>query len=158
MQIPVYSSGRQGFSLIEMMLTLVIMTFGLLAIGQLLYVAAGSSSLARSKGTAAIAAQNHLESLRLLYGHNPLAPDLAPGSHGPRQSMVTNPMDGTVLNCYDVNWIVDSVPDPRPGKVPNAVRVRATLSPVQIGGTPNVRPGLNKVLNVTTIFSPKMRG
>jgi prepilin-type N-terminal cleavage/methylation domain-containing protein len=158
MQIPVCSPGRQGFSLIEMMLALVIMTFGLLTAGQLLYVAAGSSSLARSKGTAALAAQSLLESLNVLYGKNPLAAELAPGNHGPRQSVVANPVDGTVLNRYDVTWVVDNVSDPRPGKVPKALRVRATVTPVQTGGAENIRPGFNKALNVATVFSSKTRG
>ena len=154
MQIPVCSDGRQGFSLIEMMLALIILTLGLLTVGQLLYVAASSSSLARSKGTAAVAAQGVLESLASLYSQNPLAADLALGAHGPRQTVVVNPMDGTVLNRYDVNWIVENVSDPRPGKALNARRVLATVTPVHIGGAKNIRPGLNKILNVATIFSP----
>jgi prepilin-type N-terminal cleavage/methylation domain-containing protein len=158
MQISVCSAGREGFSLIEMMLALIILTFGLLTAGPLLYVAASSSSLARSKGTAAVAAQSLLESLASLYSQNPLAADLALGTHGPRQTVVINPMDGTVLNRYDVNWIVENVSDPRPGKELNARRVQATVTPVQISGAENVRPGFNKVLNIVTIFSPKTRG
>ena len=67
-------------------------------------------------------------------------------------------MDGTVLNRYDVTWKVENVSDPRPGKVLNARRVRATVTPVQIGGAENIRPGFNKVLNIVTIFSQKTRG
>jgi prepilin-type N-terminal cleavage/methylation domain-containing protein len=158
MRIPVCYAGRQGFSLIEMMLALIILTFGLLATGQLLYVAASSNSLARSKGTAALAAQSVLESLDALYRQNPLAADLVPGSHGPRQTIVSNPVEGTVLNRYEVRWTVENVPDPRPLKMLNARRVRATVTPVQSDGTANVRPGMNKILNITTIFSPKTRG
>lgn len=158
MQIPVCSAERQGFSLIEMMLALIILTFGLLTAGQLLYVAASSCSLARSKGTATVAAQTVLESLASLYDHNPLAADLALGAHGPRQTVVVNPIDGTVLNRYDVNWKVENVSDPRPGKALDARRVQATVTPVQIGGTENIRPGFNKALNIVTLFSPKTRG
>jgi prepilin-type N-terminal cleavage/methylation domain-containing protein len=151
--------GREaGFSLIEIMIALIILTFGLLTAGQLLYIAASSSLLARSKGTAALAAQSVLESLDALYDQNPSAPEITPGSHGPRQSVVTNPIDGTVLNRYAVDWVVENVADPRPGKVLNARRVRATVTPVQAGGAGNIRPGLNKILNITTIFSPKKRG
>ncbi|HTY63011.1 MAG TPA: prepilin-type N-terminal cleavage/methylation domain-containing protein [Acidobacteriota bacterium] len=158
MRIPVYSDGRQGFSLVEMMLALFILTFGLLATGQLLYVTASSSSLARSKGTAALAAQSVLESLDASYRQDPLTADLVPGNHGPRRSLVTNPMDGTVLNSYDVNWAVDIVPDPRPGKVLNARLVRATVTPVQIGGAQNARHGFNKIVSVTTILGSRVRG
>jgi prepilin-type N-terminal cleavage/methylation domain-containing protein len=158
MRISVCAAGRQGFSLIEMMLALIILTFGLLAAGQLLYVAAGSSSLARSKGTAALAAQSVLESLGALYGQNPLAADFVPGGHGPWQTKVTNPVDGTVLNRYEVRWTVENVSDPRPGTMLNARRVRVTVTPVQLDGTANVRTGMNKILNITTIYSPKTRG
>lgn len=158
MRIPVCAAGRQGFSLIEMMLALIILMFGLLATGQLLYVAAGSGSLARSKGTAALAAQSLLESLSALYGRDPSAVDLVPGSHGPRQTVVTNPADGTVMNRYEVRWTVENVSDPRPGKVLNARSVRATVTPVQRDGTANVQPGMNKILHIATVISPKTRG
>jgi prepilin-type N-terminal cleavage/methylation domain-containing protein len=157
MRIPVCAAGRQGFSLIEMMLALIILTFGLLAAGQLLFVAASSDSLARSKGTAAIAAQSVLESLDALYGQNPVATDLVPGEHGPWSTSVTNPVDGAALNRYEVRWMVENVSDPRPGKMLNARRVRVTVTPVQLGGTANVRAGMNKILNITTIFSQKTR-
>ena len=151
-------AGKQGFSLIEMMLALLVMTFGFLAAGQLLYVAAGSTSLARSKGTAVLAAQGVLESLGSTYSRNPLDAELAPGNHGPRRWIVSHPQDGAVLNRYDVSWVVENVSDPRPRKAVGALRVRATVSPVHSGGAPNIRPGLNKILNVITVFSAKTRG
>lgn len=151
-------AGKQGFSLIEMMLALLVMTFGFLAAGQLLYVAAGSTSLARSKGTAVLAAQGVLESLGLTYSRNPLDAELTPGNHGPRRCIVSHPQDGAVLNRYDVSWVVENVSDPRPGKAVSALRVRATVTPVQSEGTANARPGLNKILNVVTVFSAKTRG
>ncbi len=94
MQIPVCSAGRQGFTLIEMMLALIILTFGLLTAGQLLYVAASSSSLARSKGTAAIAAQSLLESLASLYSQNPLAADLPSAPMAPGKPLWSIPRMG----------------------------------------------------------------
>ena len=72
----------EGFSLIEIMIALVILTFGLLATAQLIYISVGSGSLARSKQTASIAAQQRMEYLSDLYRLNPDAEDLAPGSHG----------------------------------------------------------------------------
>jgi prepilin-type N-terminal cleavage/methylation domain-containing protein len=157
MQIHVCPTGRQGFSLVEMMIALVILTFGLLSAGQLLCVAAGTSSLARSKGTAALAARNVLESLSCLYEQNPLAADLSLGFHSPRQTVFTNPGDATVLNRYNVNWVVESVPDPRAGKTLNARRVRAIAIPIAIDGNDNVRTAMNKALSIVTIFSPRMR-
>jgi prepilin-type N-terminal cleavage/methylation domain-containing protein len=146
----------QGFSLIELMIALVILTFGLLAVGQLLYVAASSGSLARSKSAAAIAAQSTLESLTSLYHRNPLAADLMIGNHGPIQTQAINPIDGTILNRFNVDWIVSDVSDPRPGKKVDARLVRVMITPIRLDGVINSRPSLNKILNVTTIFSPRM--
>ena len=49
-----------GFSLIEVMVALGILAFGLLATSSLMYTAVRSGSLARSQSTAGIAAQNKL--------------------------------------------------------------------------------------------------
>jgi type II secretory pathway pseudopilin PulG len=146
-----------GFTLIETMLSLVILTFGLLATGQMLYVTGASKSLERSKGTAAIAAQSVLESLGALYQQNPLAAELSLGNHGPKRIEVTNPINGKVLNTYSATWSVEQLPDPRPGKSPNARLVRTTIAPVRTGGEENSRQGFNKVLCISTIFSPISR-
>jgi len=147
----------RGFSLIEMMISLVILTFGLLTAGRMLFTAVSSSSLARSKGIASVAAQDRLESLASLYRHNPLAEDLVLGSHGPDQLEVADPANKSVLNRYAVTWDVSSVPDPRPGIVLNSRLVRVTVTPVLPGGASNSKPGMNKILNVGTILSPETR-
>jgi type II secretory pathway pseudopilin PulG len=141
--------------LIEMMIALSVIAVGLLAAGQLLYVASGSNSLARSKATAALAGQSVLESLGARYRQDPSDADLSLGTHGPRNIEVANPADGTILNRYHVNWVVENVPDPRPGKVINARRVMAIVTPVLKDGTENSQRGLNKILSVTTVFSQK---
>ena len=156
MREAVCSYKAHGFSLIEMMVALAILAFGFLAMGPLLYLAAGSGSLARSKEAAAIAAQNKLESLADLYRRNPLAGDLTPGSHGPQQIQMVNPMDGTTLNRFSLSWTVSAVADPRPGKTIHARQVRVKVTPIQPGGASNSRPALNKILNVTTIFSQRI--
>jgi len=147
----------RGFSLIEMMISLVILTFGLLAAGQMLYTAAFSSSLARSKGIASIAAQDRLESLASLYRQDPSAVDLKLGNHGPDQAEVVNPADKSILNRYAVTWDVSLVPDPRPGTALNARLVKVTVTPALPGGASNSKPAMNKVLNVSTILSPGAR-
>lgn len=150
--------GRQaGFTLIETLIAMTILTFGLLAAGQLLYVAAGSNSLSRSKSSGVTVAHDKLEFLADLYRQNPSHADLTLGAHGPEQVQVTNPNDGSVLNRYNVNWDVANVPDPRPGKVLNARQVRVTVTPIRTTGTTtNIKSNLNKVVNVTAIFSPKL--
>jgi prepilin-type N-terminal cleavage/methylation domain-containing protein len=157
MKLEACSMNMQGFSLIEMMIAISIIAFGLLAASQLLYIAAGSNSLARSKSTAGLAAHDTLESLGALYRQDPSAADLALGHHGPRSYEVVNPTRATVLNRYAVEWMVETVPDPRAGTTPNAKRVRTTVTPVTNDGTANSHPGLNKILNITTVFSQEMK-
>jgi len=146
----------RGFTLIEMMLALVVLTFGLLIAGQMLFVSASSGSLARSKGTAAIIAQHKLESLASLYQQDPSTADLAFGDHGPEQTEIKNPANGTTLNRNNISWSVSAVPDPR-GILPDSSLVTVTVTPALSGGGENSKPGLNKILNVTTIFSPRTR-
>ncbi len=146
----------RGFTLIEMMLALVVLTFGLLIAGQMLFVSASSGSLARSKGTAAILAQHKLESLAGLYQQDPSTADLALGNHGPEQTEIQNPANGTILNRNNITWSVSTVPDPR-GIIPVSKLVTVTVTPALPGGGENSKPALNKILNVTTIFSPRMR-
>jgi Tfp pilus assembly protein PilV len=146
-----------GFSFIELMIALAVLTFGLLAASQLFYVAASSGSLANAKGSAAIAAQNMLEYLSDLSMRNPSADDLALGSHGPLQTQMANPLDGTILNRYAVSWNVSRVSDPRPGKDIDARLVQVIVAPVHAAGSANSRPPFNKILAVSTILSPTMR-
>jgi len=75
------------------------------------------------------------------------------GMHGPRQTQVVNPVDESILNRYSITWNVSSVPDPRPGKLLDAKLVAMTITPTLPGGAANAKPGMNKVLNVSTVFS-----
>jgi len=145
-----------GFSLIEMMIALSTIAFGFLAASQLLYIASASSSLARAKSTAALSAQDTIEFLGAIYRQTPSAPELALGEHGPRIIEVKNPTNGVILNRYSVSWMVDSVYDPRPGKTLQARSIRTTVTPVTGDGRTNNRAGLNKTLNVSTVFSQEI--
>ena len=154
------SSGASqgGFTLVEMLISLLVLTFGLLAVGQLLYVAMSSASLARSKGAAALAAQDRLDFLADLFRQNPAAADLTNGDHGPVQAEVRNPSDAnTILNRFNVTWSVSTVADPRAGKVLSAKTVTVTARPITTGGAVNNRVRLNKVVSVTGIFSPRIQ-
>jgi Tfp pilus assembly protein PilV len=146
-----------GFSFIELMMALIVLTFGLLAAGQLFYVAASSGSLANAKGSATIAAQNRIEYLSDLYRRDASADDLAPGDHGPLQTQIKNPVNGAILNRYAISWNVSRVSDPRPGKDIDARLVRVIITPIQAEGGMNSRPPFNKILSINTIFSPTMR-
>jgi Tfp pilus assembly protein PilV len=148
-----------GFSFIELMMALAVLTFGLLAAGQLFYVAASSGSLANAKGSAAIAAQNTLEYLSDLYSRDSSADDLALGSHGPLQTQMKNPVNGAILNRYAISWKVSPVSDPRPGKDINARLIHVIITPIQTEGGMNSRPPFNKILNISTVLglSPTTR-
>ena len=150
-----FVTSAAGFTLIEMLIALVIMTVGLLSAGQLMYVAMGSASLARSKGAAATVASDKLEFLADVYRRNRLDSSLTNGDHGPETVQVTNPNTGTALNRFRVQWTVSTVPDPRAGKVLQAKLVRVTVTPIRGADTTNNRIGLNKVISISSIFGPR---
>jgi prepilin-type N-terminal cleavage/methylation domain-containing protein len=146
-----------GFTLVEMLIAMMVMTFGLLAAGQLMYVAMGSASLARSKGSAAIVAQDKLEFLADRFRQDPTLPDFTNGSHGPEQVQVTNPATGRVVNRFNVQWTVATVADPRPGVTLKAKQVCVTVTPIRSTSTTvNTQTSLNKIVNVTAIFSTRV--
>jgi prepilin-type N-terminal cleavage/methylation domain-containing protein len=147
----------RGFSLIELMIALTVLAIGLIATSQLFYIAAGSGSLASAKASAAVAAQNRLEYLADLYRQNSGADDLSLGSHGPQQTIVTNPINGAILHRYAISWDVSRVSDPRPGKNLDARFIQVRVTPIQANEAPNRRPSFNKIVNISTIFSPIMR-
>jgi prepilin-type N-terminal cleavage/methylation domain-containing protein len=147
-------SGQDGFTLIEMLVALFILTFGLLAAGQLIALAMNSSSLARSKGAAAVVAQDRLESLADLFRQNAAAADLVVGDHGPIQMQITNPVSARAVNRFNVTWNVSVVPDTR-GRVLNARLVRVTVTPIGAGVAANSKASQNKIVSVSGIFSPR---
>jgi len=146
----------QGFSLIEMLIATLILTYGLLAAGQLISATMASSSLSRSKETASIVAQAKTESLANLYRRNSNSQDLTPGSHGPEQVEIMNPQDGRILNRYDVSWNVAAVPDPRTGISLPARTITVTARPVDASGSPNRKVPLNKAISISTIVSSRL--
>ncbi len=145
-----------GFTLTEMLIALLVMTFGLLAAGKMMYSALGSTTLARSKGNAAIVAQNKLEYLADLFRQNSAAPDLTIGTHGPEQVQITNQASARTLNRFNVSWTVAAVPDPR-GAILKARLVTVRVTPIRTDSTAtNLQTSLNKVVNVSAIFSPRV--
>ncbi len=151
------SRSSAGFTLVEMLIALFVMTFGLLAAGKLMYSAMGSASLARSKGSAAIVAQDKLEFLADRFRQDPSAPELTDGAHGPEQVQVLNPGTGRVLNRYNVEWSITTVADPRPGVTLKAKRASVVVTPIQSTSTTvNRQASLNKVVTVTSIFSVRV--
>ena len=145
-----------GFTLIETLIAMLIMTFGLLAAGQMIYVAVGSASLARSKGSAAVVAQDKLEFLAARYSRDKSAADLTEGNHGPERVEILNPAVNNALNRFNVAWVVSTVSDPRAGKVIDARQVVVTVTPINAANAANLKAGFNKVVVVSAIFSPRI--
>lgn len=145
----------QGFTLVETLIAMVILSFGLLAVGQLIASAIGGTTLARSKGSASMVAQDKIDFLADAYRQNQDGADLTIGTHGPEQVEILNPSDSTAMNRYNVAWTVSDVADPRVGKVIKAKQVRVTVTPIGSGTTENIQTSLNKVISITAIFSPK---
>ena len=150
------AGAASGFTLIETLTAVCILTFGLLAAGQMIYVALASASLARSQESAAIVAQGKLGFLADLYGRDPKAGDLSIGSHGPEQVEVVNPAAHNVLNRYSVTWTVSTVSDPRPSRGLNARLVLVTVTPVDAATSAHFRASLNKIVTIPAILSPRI--
>jgi prepilin-type N-terminal cleavage/methylation domain-containing protein len=144
-----------GFSLIEMMVALFILSFGLMAAGQMIYVAVSSASLARTKGNISIVAQDRLELLADLYARNPGDADLTDGNHGPVRVQFVNPTTSVALNRFQITWTISTVTDPRPGKVLNAKKVEVTVQPIDNSDNIRFRAFSNKAAVVVGVFSPR---
>jgi Tfp pilus assembly protein PilV len=147
----------EGFSLVEALMAILVLSVGFMFVGQILVSSIGSTTLARSKNTAGLAATNKLEALALKYRANPGDADFTVGTHGPEQVEIANPNDSSKVNRYNVGWAVSSVSDPRVGVTLKAVQVTITVTPIGSGTTANNKLGQNKVINVTTIFGFNLR-
>jgi len=139
-----------------MLIATLILTYGLLVAGQVISGSLGSASLARSKYTASIIVQAKMESLASLFQRDPDSADLAPGSHGPEQAEIINPLDGKFLNRYAVSWTAAAVPDPRTGSALPARAITVTARPVDDTGAFNAKVALNKAISISTIISKRM--
>ena len=145
---------ERGFGLVETLMAVLVTAIALMFVCQMMFASLASASLARSKGSAIVAAQNELEYLADSYRQNPNGSDFTIGVHGPAQVEVINPSDNTKLNRFNVAWTVSAVSDPRSGRVLKAVQVTVKVTPIGSGTSTNSRIGQNKIINVTTIFSP----
>lgn len=145
----------QGFSLIESMIALLILTFGLLATGQVLFTAARLGHLARSKNSAVIAAQNTLEFLSDLYQRNSAAEELAPGSHGPIQNELMNPVNNNALNRYNISWSSELIPDSYPDRSVQGRILSVRVTPILSAGHETSASMLSKIVTVSVLISPE---
>jgi type II secretory pathway pseudopilin PulG len=144
--------GETGFGLVELMIASLILTCSLLAVGPLLSTTIRLTATARSKSTAAVAAQSTLEHLADLYRRNPSDAELAPGQHQEESLReVRNPLDSGVLDRYEITWVVGELPDPRPSTVAAVLPGRTVSVRVTPVG-PDDEPILGKSLTVNTML------
>jgi prepilin-type N-terminal cleavage/methylation domain-containing protein len=152
-KLPAPWGEADGFTLLETLIVLLILSFGLMAAGQLIYLAIGSASLAGAKGSAALVADSKLAFLVDLYRRDGNAVALCLGTHGPERIQVWNPKTHGVLNRFDITWIIEQVPDPRPGKTIPARRIRVEVVPIDASGNPHFVPLMNKIVTISSVIS-----
>jgi len=153
-ETPTNSKNAAGFSLVELMIAVFILAFGLLATAQLLTVTMKLDAMSRLKSASATAAQSKLDNLTDLYRRNPAAEELTIGAHQADGLMeILNPATQKVLNRYKITWVVDNIPDPRsgvdlPGRI---ISVRAT--PMLSESEENTHPFYNKAASFNAVIS-----
>jgi prepilin-type N-terminal cleavage/methylation domain-containing protein len=137
---------EKGFTLIESMIAMFILTISLLAVAQLMVVSLHKSEFAKYETKAVHLAQAKVEELRAMFGRQvdsgaPVA-DVAAGSHGPEEVRLPTPQGGLqgMLN-FLVTW---EVADLAGGQ--KAVEV--TVVPA------NRNPRQTQTISIATRFSP----
>lgn len=153
------SESCEGFTLVESLMAILILTLGLMAAGQMMVVSLSGPALARSKGSAVSVAQNQLDFLTNEYRQNANGPDLTVGSSYSTQVTVSDASTSNTLNRFNVAWTVSAVPDPRAGYVTQSKEITLTVTPLQsTGSSTNIKSGMNKVITVSTILSQRWGG
>jgi len=142
-----------GFSLVEVMVAVFILSFGLLAAAQVLTMALVLEAQARSKSAATLSAQNKLERLSDLYRRNPEEEELTIGTHQAEElTEIRNPLTQSVLNRYKITWLVSGLADPRPGMdiKGRVISVRATPMLTESAESPH--SFINKAITLNAVI------
>jgi len=145
-----------GFTLIEVMITMIIMTFGLLACGQMVAGAIKSATLARTKGNAAIVAQNQLERLADLYRRDRHDPSISIGTQGPVWVEIANPIHHRVLHRFRVEWIVTPVTGTN--IMAHTRNIRLSVIPIDESKNNLFKPGWNERITMSMVLSTRAQG
>ncbi|GAB4234032.1 MAG: hypothetical protein Kow00109_06960 [Acidobacteriota bacterium] len=138
--------GAAGFTLIEAMAALLILTISLLALAQLMLLALHQHEFAKNDAKALNLAQAKLEELRNLYGweidSGQAAEALSPGLHGPETVILSVP-EGTLQGTlgFQVSWQVTELESGRK-------EVQVSVSPL------NNHPWQTDTVTLSTRFAP----
>lgn len=140
------TKGEQGFTLIEGICAIFILTISLLSLAQLMMVGLERYEFARYDTKAVNLAQAKVEELRTQFSwqieSGGTAADLAPGSHGP-ESVVLNEAEGSLQGSrsFSLSWNVTNLAG---GQKAVTVTVRPQ----------NQEAPVSKSLSVTSHFAP----
>lgn len=139
-------SAQSGFSLLEAMIALFILSVSLLAIAQMLVLSLDKTEFSKSDTKAIQLAQAKAEELRLAFGREiatgTAAADLAAGSHGPEVVLLQSP-DQRIQSqrTFQITWVVQDLGASRYG-------VAVTVTP----GVDN--PRQSESVTLSTRFTP----
>lgn len=137
---------EEGFTLIEAVIAILILTVSLLGLAQLIMVGLEKHEFAKYDTKAANVAQTKMEELKTLFGwqidSGLTADDLAAGSHGPIQ-VTLQPESGSRREPTDF-WVRWDVADLSASQK----RIAVSVSP------PVLNPRFNEVVIVTSVFAP----
>lgn len=148
------SSESEGFSLVEVLIAISILTFGLLAAAQLLTMTIILDAKSRSKSTASLAAQNEIERLADLYRRNPDAEELIIGTHQAEElTEIRNPLNQNVLNRYKITWLVDGIPALHPGINAQGRIISVRATPMLTENLENTDSSKNKAVTLNTVIA-----
>ena len=160
-RVPEIAREVRGFTLVEVLAALLILSYGLLSVGQLIFHSVSSLSLARYKENAIVLAQNKLTTLGSLYRRDPSHASLAAGVHGPEEISLQNPLNNNVINRFRLHWNVSPLLHPRPHtlrkKALKGRKVTVSVSPISTLGDLNKKTNLNNVTSITAVLGPKDR-
>ncbi|HRV06921.1 MAG TPA: prepilin-type N-terminal cleavage/methylation domain-containing protein [Acidobacteriota bacterium] len=146
MRTRVLDRSEAGFTLVEALAALFLLTISLMALAQLMLVALQQHELAKYDTKALNLAQAKLEELRTAYGNeieSGITPaELAPGDHGPEAVELSVP-EGTLQGTlqFRISWRVTEISSGRK-------EVVVTVAPN------SANPRQTETLTLTTQFSP----
>ncbi|MBI4482378.1 MAG: prepilin-type N-terminal cleavage/methylation domain-containing protein [Acidobacteria bacterium] len=131
---------QRGFTLIETMVAMVILIFGVIAVSNLFIVAVSNNALARSKTTAMATAQQRMDELKRAYVKDPSA--FPTGIANPITVQVKDPLKSSnnIMSEYTVSYTWAAGPG-------NSKTVEVTVRPTR------ARAGMNKTVILRSIFS-----
>ena len=137
---------QNGFSLLEAMIALFILTISLLALAQLMIVSLDKTQFANYDTKAINLAQAKVEELRNLFGwqisSGQVSSELAPGSHGPETITLQAPSETLQgQRSFQVSWRVTDLASGRKS-------VAISVAPM------TANPRQNETLILTTDFAP----